>query len=274
MPIYDHIVIEIRLVRRKGTAFMHVSLSSLAGHRVVITGSARGLGEVIAEACAAAGAELWLADILEEGRKTADRIAAKYNVPVNFSCVDLADPESIATFAETVRNKWDSIDGLVNNGAIATNVGGKDFENIEIELWDRVQTVNVRGTWLMTRVLSPLFSNRGRIVNIASDTALWGAPRLLAYIASKGAVIAMTRSLARELGPRGIGISTVAPGIMRTEATEYVPQERHDLYENGRAVPGPQHPEDIVGVVAFLLTEPALSLTGQTLPVNAGFVFT
>ncbi|AQS86520.1 MAG: SDR family oxidoreductase [Acetobacter aceti] len=253
---------------------MHVSLSSLAGHRVVITGGARGLGEIIAEACAAAGAELWLADILEEGGKTADRIAAKYEVPVSFSCVDLAAPESIATFAETVRGKWDSIDGLVNNGAIATNVGGKNFEDIEIELWDRVQTVNVRGTWLMTRALSPLFSTRGRIVNIASDTALWGAPRLLAYIASKGAVIAMTRSLARELGPRGIGVSAVAPGIMRTEATEYVPQERHDLYETGRAVPGPQYPEDIVGVVAFLLTEPALSLTGQALPVNAGFVFT
>ncbi|MEI9922247.1 MAG: alpha/beta fold hydrolase [Bradyrhizobium sp.] len=84
-----------------------------------------------------------------------------------------------------------------------------------------------------------------RIVNIASDTALWGAPRLLAYVASKGAVMAMTRSLSRELGPRGVGITAVAPGIMRNEATEYVPKERHDFYEKGRAVPGAQIPEDI-----------------------------
>ena len=111
-------------------------------------------------------------------------------------------------------------------------------------------------------------------MNVASDTALWGAPRLLAYVASKGAVIAMTRSLARELGPRGIGVTVVAPGILRCEATEYVPPERHRLYEAGRAVPGPQHPEDIVDTIVFLLTPAALALTGQVLPVNAGFVFT
>ena len=89
-------------------------------------------------------------------------------------------------------------------------------------------------------------TGRGRIVNLASDTALWGAPHLLAYVASKGAVISMTRSLARELGARGIGVTAVAPGIMRNEATEYVPPERHRLYETGRAVQGPQYPEDIV----------------------------
>jgi NAD(P)-dependent dehydrogenase (short-subunit alcohol dehydrogenase family) len=136
--------------------------------------------------------------------------------------------------------------------------------------------VNVRGTWLITRALAPLFRDggQGRIVNIASDTALWGAPRLLAYVASKGALISMTRSLARELGPRGIGVTVVAPGILRTESMDYVPAERHRLYENTRAVPGPQTPEDIVDTVVFLLTPGALALTGQVLPVNAGFVFT
>lgn len=275
MTIYDHSAFKGQDRLAKGNSFMLAAPFSLAGRRIVITGGARGLGEAIAEACAAAGSELWLADILEEaGRQTADRISEKYGVPVYFSCVDLAGPDSIEAFAGVVKKKWENVDGLVNNGAIATNVGGKNFEDVDIALWDRVQAVNVRGTWLMTRALSPLFSAHGRIVNIASDTALWGAPRLLAYTASKGAVIAMTRSLARELGPRGIGISAVAPGIVRTEATEYVPRERHNLYENGRAVPGPQNPEDIVGVVAFLLSEPALSLTGQVLPVNAGFVFT
>jgi NAD(P)-dependent dehydrogenase (short-subunit alcohol dehydrogenase family) len=103
---------------------------------------------------------------------------------------------------------------------------------------------------------------------------LWGAPRLLAYVASKGALIAMTRSLSRELGPSGVGITAVAPGILRNEATDYVPRERHALYESGRAVPGAQTPEDIVPTIVFLLTPGALALTGQTLPVDAGFVFT
>ena len=91
---------------------------------------------------------------------------------------------------------------------------------------------------------------------------------------SKGALIAMTRSLARELGPRNIGITAVAPGILKTESTEYVPEHRHAHYENNRAIVGQQHPHDITGLVAFLLTEAALPLTGQVLPANNGFVFT
>src|SRR5205814_10239937 len=159
--------------------------------------------------------------------------------------------------------------------AIATAVGGDPFEKIPIERWDRVMRVNVRGTWLVTRALTPLFppGGGGRIVNLASDTALWGPPRLLAYVTSKGALISMTRSLSRELGPRGIGVTVVAPGILRGESTDYVPAERHQLYESSRAAPGPQTAEDIVDTVVFLLTPGALALTGQVLAVNAGFVF-
>jgi NAD(P)-dependent dehydrogenase (short-subunit alcohol dehydrogenase family) len=241
---------------------------------VVVTGAARGVGRAIAQECARQGARLVLCDVLEElGRETAAAIGAA-GARVRFASVDLADPESIQAFAAGVGQEEGSIHGLVNNAAIATRVGGAAFEDIELGLWDRVMTVNVRGTWLMTRAMSPLFAADGRIVNIASDTALWGPPRLLAYVTSKGAVISMTRSLARELGPRGIGVTAVAPGIMRNEATEYVPAARHQEYERGRAVPGPQIPEDIVAIVAFLLTPAALPLTGQVLPVNAGFVFT
>ena len=101
-----------------------------------------------------------------------------------------------------------------------------------------------------------------------------GAPNLISYTASKGAVISMTRSLARELGPDGVGVTAIAPGILTTQSTDYVPRARHAHYEEGRAVPGPQPPEDIAGTVAFLLSEAALTLTGQVLPVNRGFVFT
>ncbi len=248
----------------------------LKGRTIVVTGAARGVGRAIAEACARHGARLVIADVLDElGRSTAREMAAA-GAAVRFSPVDLASPAAIEAFAADIRAHEGAIHGLVNNAAIATNVGGKEFQDIPIELWDRVMTVNVRGTWLVTRALVPLMpeGSDGRIVNLASDTALWGAPRLLAYVSSKGAVISMTRSLARELGPRGIGIAAVAPGIMRNEATDYVPAERHRHYETGRAVPGAQMPEDIVDVVAFLLTKGALAVTGQVIPVNAGFVYT
>lgn len=248
-------------------------LISLRERTVVITGSARGIGAKIAKFCAHLGARLVLGDILADvGRAAADELVSA-GALVRFEPVDLSDPQSIEAFAAGIRANEGEIHGLVNNGAIATNVGGKPFEEIEVDLWDRVMRVNIRGTWLMTRAMSPLFvKGGGQIVNLASDTALWGPPRLLAYVSSKGAVISMTRSLARELGPRRIGVTAIAPGIMRNEATDYVPASRHQEYELGRAVPGPQYPEDIVGTVAFLLTPHALALTGQVLPVNAGFV--
>lgn len=245
----------------------------LAGRTIVITGAARGVGRAIARACAEAHARLVLVDVLEkEGKQTTQEIKAT-GADCRFVHADIGDLNSIDDFASDVRRNERSVDGLVNNAAIATNVGGMAFEDIDIDLWDRVMRVNVRGTWLMTRALSPMFSKGAQIVNLASDTALWGPPRLLAYVSSKGAVISMTRSLARELGPRQIGVTAVAPGIMRNEATEYVPAERHLEYETRRAVPGPQIPEDIVKIVVFLLSPAALPLTGQVLPVDAGFVF-
>jgi NAD(P)-dependent dehydrogenase (short-subunit alcohol dehydrogenase family) len=249
---------------------------SLEERIVVVTGAGRGLGRAFAEACAVAGAQVVVADVNTDWGEHTARALKETGAEASFLPVDLGEPDSIEALASALGQRFGRIDGLVNNAAIATGIGGKTFEEIDIETWDRVMRVNVRGTWLVTRALAPLFATggQGRIVNVASDTALWGAPRLLAYVASKGAVIAMTRSLARELGPRGIGVTVVAPGILRCEATEYVPAERHRMYEIGRAVPGPQHPEDIVDTVVFLLTPAALALTGQVLPVNAGFVFT
>ena len=208
----------------------------LDGHRILVTGAARGLGRAIAAALALSGAELVLADVQQgEGEQAAAALSAT-GAKAMFVPLDLADPTSIGSLAAQIARTGGRLDGLVNNGAIATGIGGKTLDDIDIDVWDRVMQVNVRGTWLMTKAAAPLLaaSGRGRIVNVASDTALWGAPRLLAYVASKGAVISMTRSLARELGPRQIGITCVAPGILRTASTEYVPEERHRLYETGR----------------------------------------
>ena len=250
---------------------------SLAGRVIVVTGAGRGLGRAFAEACAAAdAARIVVADLNAQwGEATASRLG-KMGVSAEFLPVDLGDPASVEAFGTALAARHQSIDGLVNNAAIATGIGGKTFEEIDIETWDRVMRVNVRGTWLVTKVLAPLLrrsTRGGRIVNLASDTALWGAPRLLHYVGSKGAIISMTRSLARELGPDGISVNAIAPGLVLVEATEYVPEERRQLYVQGRAMQRPQHPEDVTGAVVYLLGDGAGFVTGQLLPVNGGFVF-
>lgn len=244
---------------------------------IVITGAARGLGRGFAQACARAGAKhIIIADIRSDlGEETAAALRAT-GASAEFLKVDLGDPDSITAFAAQVERAHGHIDGLVNNGAIATGIGGKTFEEIDIETWDLVMRVNVRGLWLMVKAMAPLLRKStlgGRIVNLASDTALWGAPRLLHYVGSKGAVISMTRSLARELGHDNIAVNVIAPGLVLVEATEYVPEERKQTYVTGRAMQRAQHPDDTVGVVTFLLSSEAGFVTGQLIPVNGGFVF-
>ncbi len=251
-------------------------MGALDGKIVVVTGAGRGLGRAFAEAAAKAGAQaVVIAELVEDWGRAAAADLARAGHEAVYLPLDLGEPASVAALADAVGARYGRIDGLVNNGAIATGIGGKTFEEIDIETWDRVMRVNVRGTWLATRACAPWLrkaAGGARVVNIASDTALWGAPRLLHYVASKGAVIAMTRSLARELGPDNIAVNAVAPGLTLVEATEYVPKERHEHYVKGRAMNRAQTPEDVVGAVIYLLSGAAAFVTGQLLPVNGGFV--
>jgi NAD(P)-dependent dehydrogenase (short-subunit alcohol dehydrogenase family) len=245
----------------------------LAGRRVLVTGAARGLGLAFATAIAESGAKVALADILQDTLAASVAALRERGLDVQGFALDMADPASIEACAGAATLWLDGLDGLVNNAAI-TNSGGRSSEQLDIAMWDTVMAVNVRGTWLMTNACLPALraSGRGAIVNLASDTPLWGAPNLLAYVASKGAVIGMTRSLAREEGIHDITVNAVAPGLTKVEATEYVPAHRYRTYQDGRALQRLQVPDDVTGAVLFALSDLSRFFTGQVLAVNGGFV--
>lgn len=240
---------------------------------VVVTGAGRGLGLAMARRAGRDGYRVVLAEVeADRGRAAQARLRAAGG-DAHFTHCDVADPASVRQLADFCA-ALGPLYAVVNNAALANGVGGKEFWDLDVADWDRLMTVNARGPWLVSKLLLPQLlahGGPGRIVNLASDAALYGSPRLAHYIASKGAVIALTRAMARELGDKGITVNAVAPGLTECEATATVPAERHDLYRAGRAISRPQQPDDLTGTVAFLLGEESRYLTGQVIAVNGGF---
>jgi NAD(P)-dependent dehydrogenase (short-subunit alcohol dehydrogenase family) len=242
---------------------------------IIVTGAGRGLGRAYAERLVSEGAHVLLADIdAGAGAATAAELRKRGGDAV-FLETDIASEGSTKAMADFVLKTWGYVDGLVANAGLANSVGGATYNEISVEDWDRMMHVNVRGTWLTCRAVAPHMQKRkkGSIVTISSDTTMWGSPKLLHYVTSKGAIEAFTRAMARELGSDGVRINCVAPGLLNNDATSGVPQVKREWNIQNRAVPREGAPEDIVGLVSFLLSDDASFITGQVIVADGGLVF-
>ena len=247
----------------------------LQGKRAVITGAAGGLGRAFAQGFAEAGAKVIVADINPDGiAETAQMIrdAGGMAEPV---AVDVTSAVSCSALADAARTVFGGVDVLVNNAAIYAGLERRRFEEIEETVFDKVMAVNVKGVWQMSRALTPLMraAGRGAIVNVASATVFSGSPHWMHYVASKGAVIAMSRSMARELGDDGIRVNVIAPGFTLTEASLGLMEDAASYGVTRGALKRASEPADMVGGALYLASGLAGFITGQTLVIDGGRQF-
>src|SRR2546428_11390244 len=242
---------------------------------IIVTGAGRGLGRAYSERLALQGARVAVAEIDSVAGSNTVAELLRHGADALFVEVDISSEESTNAMAARVLQKWGRIDGLVANAGLTNSVGGAAYDEISVQQWDHMMHVNVRGTWLTCRAVAPHMQKRkqGSIVTISSDTTLWGSPKLLHYVTSKGAIEAFTRAMARELGPDSVRINCVAPGLLNNDATAGVPQAKREWNLQNRAIRREGVPEDIVGLVSFLLSEDASFITGQLIVADGGLVF-
>jgi NAD(P)-dependent dehydrogenase (short-subunit alcohol dehydrogenase family) len=242
----------------------------------IVTGSETGIGRAIARRLAQEGACVVLADVRDAG-PVAQELRAEGARAMAWT-VDVSDEASVQAMADATLREFGRVDVLVNNAAIASALRLRPFEQITMAEWRRMQDVNAMGPFLCARAVAPHMRQQrsGRIVNITSGTAFKGAPLMLDYVASKGAVMTMTRSLARELGPDFITVNAVSPGYTLSEGN-LANEALHKSYQAAaiasRALPRDAWPADIVGAVAFLASDDAAFISGQILAVDGGSVY-
>lgn len=240
---------------------------------VLITGAAQGIGRVLAQSFCAAGHKVVLADLnLDKAQASANDCKAAGGQAMAVA-VDVADEASVGAMAKRVGEEFGGVDVLINNAAIFSTLKMQPFDEIPLEVWEAVQRVNVTGPFLCTRALVPGMKERGfgRIIHVSSGAVTLGRPNYLHYTTSKAAVIGMTRSMARELGPFGITVNAVLPGSVSTEVErETVTPETKQRIVQLQCIPRGQTPEDLVGVMHFLASDGSAFMTGQSLTVDGG----
>jgi NAD(P)-dependent dehydrogenase (short-subunit alcohol dehydrogenase family) len=245
------------------------SARPLAGKRVIVTGAAQGLGREFTLHLAGLGAQVLAADIDPEPLLLTSELAGGQGTPIRTHLTDVSDERQTQALAGAARDSMGGLDALVNNAAVAAGLTRRPFEEIPSGEWDRVLTVNLKGAWLCAKAAVPLLrdAGRGSIVNLASEVAFSGSPGLAHYDASKAALIGLTRTLARELGPDQIRVNALAPGFIPTEATG-ISGSAYDTSATPLGRVG--QPADLLGALVLLLSDDSAFITGQTLLVNGG----
>lgn len=246
------------------------------GKAVIVTGGAQGIGRAIAERFHREGASVVIAD--RDGAEAAAAEMSEGNLKALGVVCDVSREADTAAMAASCLDRFGRIDILINNAGIYSSLEPKPFEALTADEWRAVFDVNVIGQFLASKAVTPTMraQGQGRIINISSGTPFKGVPFMLHYVASKGAINAMTKALAKELGGAGILVNAVAPGFTLSDGVQGNPIQMEKLQEislQARVIARDQHPDDVVGAVAFLASEDAAFMTGQTIVVDGGAYF-
>lgn len=247
-------------------------MSAAVGRVALVTGAASGIGQALAVRLAEAGHQVVIAD-LAGAEDTLDRIAIAGGEASAISC-DVASPDAVAQLGAEVHERCGRCDVLVANAGIYPMAAIADTD---WEMWRRIMSVNLDSLFLLTQAFLPGMRERGwgRIIATATNGFYTGLPDLTAYVASKGGVIGFVRSLAGEVGVDGVTVNAIAPSLTQTPGTSAGPHREMGLFEfteSLQAIKRTQQPEDLAGAVAFLASDDAAFITGQTLPVDGGLV--
>ncbi len=244
----------------------------LKGQTIIVTGAATGIGQAFALGCSAQGANVVVAD-MNAADESVERIRQSGGSAIAVK-VDVSDDASVTAMANEALAKYGRIDGLVNNAAYFREVKLTEFEQIDPQIWDRIFSVNVKGVWQCCKAVMPAMRKQGSgsIVNIASVVAVAGQPGYLHYVASKGAVLSMTKGLSKEVGKHGVRVNVIAPGFVITDATRNRPIEWQQSFLKARAISREQRPDDLVGTALYLLSDLSGFVSGQTIVVDGGHI--
>jgi NAD(P)-dependent dehydrogenase (short-subunit alcohol dehydrogenase family) len=247
----------------------------LDGKVAVITGGAAGIGFAYAKRFLAEGARVVVADIADPAAAVDKLDAAGRALGVR---TDVSDASPVRAMVEAALARFGRIDVLVNNAAVFATLKPQRFEDIPEAEWDRMMAVNVKGVWNCARAVAPAMRAQGggRIVNVASAIVAKGTALLMHYVTSKGAVVAMTRALARELGPDRITVNAVAPGLILSDTVQANPDItsfQEATVMQARSLKRDAFPDDVEGTVVFLASDDSAFMSGQTLVVDGGSVF-
>ena len=239
----------------------------------IITGAAQGIGEAYAIRFAREGAKVVVADIAD-GTDVAQRIVDQGGEALVVR-TDVTDEQSALEMAARTVERFGRIDILVNNAAYFSALVKKPFHEIDAAEWDAVLAVNLKGPFLCAKAVFPQMKaqGKGKIINVSSGTFFKGLPNFLHYVTTKGGVIGLTRSLAREVGEFGICVNAIAPGYTETEILRERPQDSEQVRAQivaSRCLRRPEIPEDLMGTIVFLSSEDSDFVTGQTIVVDGG----